>query len=89
MNATREALLYASNPEARVRLLEIENSALRMQLRQLAITPTGRRVLALIAENAGLRRAVEALQHDEELAKDLAAKADAVRAECARAWGRR
>lgn len=36
------------------------------------------------AENAGLRAAVKALTRDHDLAKDLAAKAEAVRAECAK-----
>jgi hypothetical protein len=38
----------------------------------------------LEAENAGLRASIKALRRDEDLAKDLAAKAEAVRAECAK-----
>jgi hypothetical protein len=86
--ATREALLYAAKCEStadRARYLEIENSALRAQLRALQEKATSEKVFAVHAENAGLRKALESLRADMDLAKDLGAKADAVREECAKA----
>lgn len=85
--ATQSALLYAAKRESvddRVRYLEIENSALRAQLRALQEKATSDRVFAVNAENAGLRKALESLRADMDLAKDLGAKADAVREDCAR-----
>jgi hypothetical protein len=81
---TREAIRREFAVD-RARYLEIENSALRAQLRALQDKATSEdKVFAVLAENAGLRKALESLRADVDLAKDLGAKADAVREECAR-----
>jgi hypothetical protein len=85
--STREAIVYADKllaSQDRSRYLEIENSALRAQFKALQEKATSERVFAVMAENAGLRKALESLRADVDLAKDLGAKADAVREECAR-----
>jgi hypothetical protein len=80
---TREAIRREFAVD-RARYLEIENSALRAQLRALQEKAQVDKVFAVMAENAGLRKALESLRADVDLAKDLGAKADAVREECAR-----